>query len=643
MQKKTLLEPSEREIEHMIREHLGPDDKETKDVRLLYESATILYQFGLRVQDERFFLVALNKMLLAYEGDRDFFEQAPEKYGLWGNILLNIGKLIIDHTFVERSLDFYTKASQASIREASLFWHWGEAWFLIGLHSGEISDLQCALNKFKEAEALGCSSPHFQVDYATCLKFLGMQLGDPAYLEEGLKRLRKIISNSVLCSQEEKLTARAWTTYAFICQKRFSLTHLQSHFEEADAAFRDAILSLPKISELWLEWGELYLYAGWMKRDIKAIETGIDKLTSSKIKECDPLLASALLGKGIFLLGLHLDDLKLMHEGRERIFQAFAESPGQPEVLFAAALCECGYGVYFSDVKAFERAANYFEKGIELDTSNAMNWYGMFLTHLSWGILQDDIEIAQKGVGAIARFCSLRPYSFFHLNEWGVSLLQLSQLEKEAATCQAKIEEGILKFQHAYSCCEDPEILYNWGCALDQLGDLTGDEEDYEKAIDLLSRAYERTSGEPHVRYHLGLSLSHLGELIDNPDSLFQAIELLEPLADENPDDHILWCDLGYTLLNLSELVYDVSVPAKGEELRRSAERRLLQAVKEGNSSANYHLACLYSIVGLFDSSIHYLKRAEKMDALPPPEDLESDEWLSNVRATDLYKEFMMR
>ncbi|MCC5831752.1 MAG: sel1 repeat family protein [Chlamydiales bacterium] len=605
-------------------------------------SASILFRYGIKKEKGRPLLMALNKLIQAEEANPLIFEVDPAWHHLWGNILVHLSRIVYDYSFVEKALEQYAKAAKVKGGNGGLYWDWAQAWTLLGAQSAERADLKQGLDHFKKAADFGCDSPLFRIDRAISYMICGSFTGDPSFFGEALSLLQGAIADTYHPESETTLThARAWTTYAAACKQRYYLTHLQKDLEAADAAVREAILSVPSQADLWLEWGELYLYAGWLRRDLKLVESGIDKLTSSKVKEGDPLRLSLLLGKGLVILGLFLDDLKLMNEGKERLSAALEIAPNHGELLSAAALAELAQGMYFSSTTDYAFAARRFEEGIERDATSIHIWHGLFQTYLSWGLYEDDASLVHKGVEAITRLCQLRPYSPIHLNEWGICLLQLKQLEQDLDRQQALVEEAILRFKQAYDLQEDPETLYHWGCALDHLGDLSGDEEDYEKAIELLSRAHEANSQEAHVRYHLALALSHLGELTGNAESLFQSVELFEPLAETDVEDSTLWSDLGYALLNLSELVSDPIHPEKGEGLRREAEKRLLHAAEKGNGDANYHLACLYSLAGLVEASIHYLKRAESADALPPEGDLVHDEWLANVRETDLFKEFV--
>lgn len=514
-------------------------------------------------------------------------------------------------------------------------------WTFLGKHSQEISDLQKGLASFAEAEREGCNSSSFRLEYGRALLYYGNIRGDPQILEKALSLFREVIADLYFPDEEPAPDyLQAWLLYVQTMKNRYSLTHLSEHFEEANIAFREAILALPKESELWLDWGELFLYGGWCRRHLKLVETGLEKLTSTKIKECDPLRVSALLGEGLIFLGIFLENLKFIHDGRDRLLNALEIAPDNAHLISSLGFAHLGLALYFSNEEEYAKAVETFTRGLQLDAMAIENWYSLFQAYVGWGMKKRDPSLIQKGVEAIARVSSLRPFSHLHLNEWGVALLRLRTLEPDLENQQIYVERAICKFREAYSLFESDETLYNWGCALDLLGDLTGDEEDYGRAVEILNKIYEKDPAIQPVRYQLGLALSHLGEVTMNVDCLSQAIELLGSVAKEVQDDEQIFCELGSTILNLAELIYEPIHPQKGDAMRKNAEKILMYAASLGSGEACYHLACLYSLTGHYSVSIEFLKRAEQANCLPP--DLESDEWLAGVRETEAFQEFLM-
>lgn len=128
-----------------------------------------------------------------------------------------------------------------------------------------------------------------------------------------------------------------------------------------------------------------------------------------------------------------------------------------------------------------------------------------------------------------------------------------------------------------------------------------------------------------------------------NADCLSQAIELFEEICKVESDNENIWSDLGYALLNLAQVIFDPRHPTEGENHRREAEKALLRAAELGSGDAFYHLACLYSLTGLYDIALQYLFKASAADVLPPLEDLQQDDWLDGIRDTQAFQDFLLR
>ena len=618
-------------------EELAPSSAE-----LICREAALLFRIGLlqsaQAKKGHSFLLALDKITRAEVVDDTFFEKKPLWWHLWGNILVALSQSVGDETYLVNALTKFERGAQVAEKEEAsltmqLYWDFGNAWIQLGKNSQEIGDIQKGIEKFRKAASLGCSEPNFRIDYGESLVALVALNGETCFLEEATKKFKRAISETYSPDGDQSPThVRGWMLYAKTAQK---LAECGGEEEEADKVFQDAIIALPDQAELWLDWGELFLRLGWIQKNLSFIETALEKLTSAKVSECDPLRTSALLGQGMTFLGLFIEDLKLLREGEERISAALDIAPENNELILASALSALAFGLYFSEASYFEQAAYRFRLAIAQNSSSPYPRYGLFQSYLFWGVLKKNSGLIQKGLQAIARTVELTPHSGHFWSEWGVALMQLDSIEKGQAG------KAIEKFKQAIAIKDDLGWLFNYGSALDALGDQKGDEFYYDKAIHMLSHVYEKRPNSGRVRYQLALAYSHRGELTSNVENLYHAADLFEAVVRQEQDDDVVWCEWGYTLLNLAELISDPVHPEKGQELRKEAESRLMRAAKLGNGPANYHLACLYSLSGIYNVAMDYLKRAELSAALPAIEDIESDEWLEDLRQTTAFQEFL--
>ncbi|MCP5469861.1 MAG: hypothetical protein H7A36_05075 [Chlamydiales bacterium] len=517
-------------------------------------------------------------------------------------------------------------------RSFDTLWDAAYAWKELARHSQEASDLRRALELFRQASRKTVTTSNFYTQFGEALLLFGEKSGDPRPAREALEWLQKAIIEG---------ESSAWVPYAEGHKLLYELSGDREDFEKADSIFQRAIIAQPECGFLWLHWGEMFLQSGWRRRHVPDVEVAIEKFTSLKAEDCPPALVTAYLGEALALLGLFFDDLKLIHDGKEKVVTLLNQHLEFPHLLYAAGMIHLVEGLYFADRGHFISAADYFHKGLEYNSHDLRFCHALYQVYLGWGTTMKDVERIDDACATIERLSKLRPFSSVHLIEWGIALLRLYQGEFDPLEQQAIVEEAILKFRKAIELNGDLEAHYQLGGTLDLLGDITGCEEYYEEAIELLSNLHFRLPQDIQVIFHLALALSHHGELLGNVESLYESIRYFTLITEIDQEDEEAWCHLGYTKLVLSELVYDENHPEISDELRSEAEAMLMHAAKLGNSEANYHLTCLYSLSNLCESAMHYLKRAEVLDALPPLEELDHDHWLSNLRKTAAYRDFM--
>ncbi len=588
-----------------------------KIAKLLYEAHSV---------DNHLLFSALDYLRVAEKKDPEQFNS----HHLSGQVLLRLGKQLNQTDYLESALDHFKKVEK---KEASLHWNWGEAWTLLGTLSLEQNDFKQALEHFAEAQTLGCKELYFALDYVWAIYEYCQHLGEPALLEVGIELIQSYIEVS------EEDVSDAWVWYFRLLKCRYDLTHTEEAFEEAERVCREAILAAPDQVELWLDWGELYLSAGWLHADPKRIELALDKLTASKISECDPIQVSALLGEGIAMLGVFLEDLSLIQQGSGRIRTALELAPEDLWLREAEAFCQLALALYYSEGRECMRAVARFENLVEAEPASLKGLHGLFRAYMAWGMVEQSPPLLEKGLKAIGRLSSLRPASYKLLCEWGVALLEREELEKGKEHRLALVEEAVIRFNQANDLVDSSlELTFHLGKAFLRLGQIQDNPAHFEEAMDLLGTVYAVNSIAGHP---LALAHAQLGELIEHPDHLYQAIELLQPLAQAHPEDASLWDDLGFTQLALSELIFDPLHSEESESRRIEAEKNLLQAVELGSLEANYHLACLYSLAGYPDQAMTYLGRAETLDCLPHSDFLEHDHWLDPLRQNSDFQNFV--
>lgn len=597
---------------------------------ILFQQAKIYHQVGCFYHKKSFFLKAIKKLETI---DKEFFENQSSFLHLYAQLLMSLSRHMNNETSLvdaikkmERCQEL-TKTADPEIR-AEVLWDLGRAWVYLGEKSLEPHDTKRGLEFFSTASQLSFLNSHFWVDYAQGLYLFGLQTANSAFLEEAATHLKKTITHG----GSEPLS-RAWKLLVEVNLTLIEMDVLS--MDTLDSLFFEAIAAHPEDVFLWLTWGEFYLRQGWLKKDITLIEKGLEKLTTPKVSSTDVILFSALLGSGLCMLGLFIDDLRVIKEGEKRIQEALKFVPKNKDLLFASGLSSLIIGLYYSSLSHFKQALTLFKK---VKVSYDIYYlHALFETHLSIAFITRETMHFRKALDVNESLLKWRPNSFVFLYEAGLLLSQF------AGADVILLKQAQLKFKQALSKKGwNLKCLYHYGTVLDNLGILTLDPSYFEGGIDLLSRAQatNTTSNGRDILYRLAFLYVHLGEVTRDAKNLASGLELFETFSKSKEEDDNLYCGWGYALLFYSYLMREKD-HAKSQHSFKQAEVKLIKALELGSLKAFYHLACLYSLSGQFALSIDYLKKAKQQNALPQMEEILKEEWLKPLRETDFFTEFM--
>ena len=142
----------------------------------------------------------------------------------------------------------------------------------------------------------------------------------------------------------------------------------------------------------------------------------------------------------------------------------------------------------------------------------------------------------------------------------------------------------------------------------------------------------------PHIHHRLAQAFCHLGELMGEIDFFYRAIHHLRLSLKQDEDNDAMILDWGIALINIAQ---NSPVLTDVEQLLQDAKQKLTLAAKLGNIQAYYQLSCLYSILHQYQQSMYFLIKADHFNALPPLEELLSDDWLEDLRSTSDFREFL--
>lgn len=574
-------------------------------------------------------------------------EKEPAFYDgwcLWAYTLVRLGLYYREASYFQDANNKFIETerimrAQNETMFAENYWQWGVCWYALGRFSGEALDFRSAIEKYQKAAALGLSDPIFWNDYGNALTEMAGLIGRQEIYLEAADCYNKTVT-------QNPKDFDGWLNLACIYQRLFSMSNLEEYHQLAESSFQKGADLQSEDGMLWLRWAQLNTMAGKMNHDPARFCVAAQQY--EKAHQLEPDQPHILLGWGeaLLLRGTYLEDLTLLRQAEEKLFSATELLSDNTEVWYLYGSCLNELGRYFGDEQYYLQAIEKFHYGLSLDRSDPLLWYGLAMAHYAIGDHRHDAGMIEKSARYCTRVIEFGGHGFPQFwNDWGVSLMKLGEMTNNKAHVEAALE----KFDHALrQFHEDPksniietEWLYNYGCALDFLGDFTEDAVYYEKAIQVLEQVLQIDPNYSHARYNVALALCHLGELTADIDCFHKSIEHFQVLLSQDSEDEMGWNDWGITLLNLAQLIHDLARPDDSQKIYEMAEDKLLHAIALGATSAFYNLACVYSLTGNFSSAMHYLERAKEANALPPIDDVMHDEWLDALRKTGAFRSFI--
>lgn len=586
----------------------------------------------------------LSAALRAFKSALELNSSAFEVSQAYVQVLLNKGKLVEEvGYFSEARIECEQMVENALLQDecvqAQFFWDWGKSLFCIGQNYGEAIDFYKACEKYQEAAAKGQNDPEFLKDYGDVFLELARLLGRENFCLEAIEWYHK----SLKLSHE---SVDAWYSLGVCYMMLFENFNEGEHLIKASQSFSNAAKLDPNHSSVWLKWGLLQLDYGKQNEDVDYLEKSIEKFVRADAIEAKHPAILCSWGEALMLKGTLEEEVSDLKAAEKK----FADSVAmQPENDFIWQLYGCCYnemGRYFNNESYFKEAINKFQQGLAINKNSAFLWHGLAYSHFAIGELKSDLSLIEKACQYCAKAMehgALSQAQFW--NDWGVALMKMAELSHDKSYAEAAIEkfENAMHLQNSMNGLEecDSELLYNYGCALDFLGDFSDDIHYYEKAIQSLQKVVQRDPCHPHARYNLALAISHLGELTADLECLERAIEQFEIVIKHDPEDEMAWNECGLTLMSLAQLIHDDALPYKSERYFEHAEAKLQHAVSLGCVQAYYNLACFYSLNDNLHVAMFYIEKADLYSGLPSIDEMMNDDWLEALRQTPAFHSFI--
>ncbi|MGK5594028.1 MAG: tetratricopeptide repeat protein [Parachlamydiaceae bacterium] len=624
------------EFGHSVKiDTMSPNDKVTL-ANLFYEKGK---QHALDKQNEK----SLREALDAFETSLKIDPSNGKRWTEKAHLIVELAFLQNDFALFEDANEMFSHAQKVFTSQSQLMpvidlYKWGVCCYQIGKFSEEPLDFKGAIEKFREAFERGYDTVEFFFDYATALAELGSAIGRIEFILESFEYLQK-------CLSDEAVGSKAWLKLACVCKLLYVITSDPEYYTLADQGFFEAARCASTDLSLWINWGQLLVHEGKLTRDPELIASSLEKFEKADaLHPNDPAVLGSW-GDSLMHLGAIEDRLELLKEAKEKIEAARAIAPDDLELLCLNAHYLIQLGRYFFDERYILQAIEKFEVGLGKDRTLSTFWHGLATANFILGEIHQDhvyFERAAKNCSEAIHHGGGENPQFW--NDWGLSSLRVGELTNDLRhmiTAVEKFEKAIALVNKKKAPLSEPEWYYNYGCALDYLGDFYSNPQYYEKAIQIFARLIEQHPHLKHVRYNLALAFYHLGDATGDVESLERSIEHFKTLFQGDYEDEVLCNDMGITYLTLADLLMDSILPQKSEEYFEKAEQFFLQAVSLGNLIANYHLACLHSLKENHSEAMFYIVRAKDADVLPSVSDLLRDDWLEGLRSTTGFQDFL--
>lgn len=649
----TTMTPEERELLGLLLIKQGEqqlknnDDKALKSFELASQaapfSAIVFFQqalaFASQHQNIRCLMAACNALEKAIQLEPTFI---AAWYG-WGCTLSNLGAINHDTTYFYQAHSKFIEADRLAQQNKTLhpeefFWHWGICWHRLAKSSGEAVDFFKALEKFQIAASKGSNQNGlFCNDYGNVLVEIAFLLGRNELLHEAAEQYKIAVT-------QFPDNSASWLNLACTYQNLHEIFDLEEYFFESNECFERATSINPEDSLSWLKWGELHAAYGKKCGDMNRLESSFNKFEKAYIWDSENALVLARWGETQMLKASYTDDFELLREAELKISKAIELEPETPVFWHISGMCLNELGRYFNDIRYFEQAIAKFQHSLSLSDTNSPVYHGLAHAYYTIGEITENANIIEKALPHFNRAIELAPHPSPQCwNDWGVALMKLGEMTNEKKHFEAAIEKFEKAIEFKFNEEKDIELewLYNYGCAMDFLGDFHEEAIYYEKAVQVLTHVLQVDPEYSHARYNLALTLSHLGELNFDIDCFQKAVDHFQILLEHDDEDEFAWNDWGLTLTHLGVLTFDETHPEFSRDYYEQAEKKFLHAIALGNTHAFYNIACLYALTKNIPAAMHYLERADFCNSLPPTEDVMHDEWLDNMRHHAPFRAFI--
>jgi tetratricopeptide (TPR) repeat protein len=602
--------------------------------QIWYRQGLAFFEYGSEEGKEKALLVAGKNFKMATQINPAFFEA----WVAWGNVLLQLGRFHEEHHYLIEAKEKYQKALQLAdgqMKEllAELYWDYGIVWSEIAQHSGEALDVRLAIEAFQTSRSHQEKlSPEFLNDCGQAYLEMGLLVNDARLYLQAIDYLQQAVAASPSYFE-------GWMSLAEGYSQLYVNTLDERYVVKASDAFAMAAKMSPRDPEVWLDWGQLLGESGRHNGDPKQLRLSIEKCArAAQLDPQDPAIVSQWV-EALSYLGMFTGRLDLLVEAESKVLKATEEYPDDPELWHAYGICLIAFGRYYDDGHYFDMAIENLQFGLSIDRSDPESWHALGLAHKYYADLTQDEDLIERANRFLSKAMDLKPSCPSLLFDTASALLQFSEILDDLPS----LEQSIYHFEtllqtYKEAILHHPKWLFEYACALEWLGDFTGEEKHFARAIEIFSHVLLLDPDFAGIHHRIALCYVHLGHIGGEPEYYKRAIHFFRLAVRQEEENDQVWLDWGGCLVHLAHHTLDVDFM---NQLYMDAEQKITRAGQLGNPGACYLLACLYSILGRCAEAMELIHKALIARCLPPIDDLMEDEWLDTLRATPAFAQFI--
>lgn len=490
---------------------------------------------------------------------------------------------------------------------------------------------QC-LSLLKQALAKHPDSPcELYCMYATVLIEAGRQRGQVSYIRHAYNTIRERIS-------KDHKSPLIWKQFALASWELLGWIGDGQFFIESNHAFTMTLQQRPTDGECWLLWSRLLHEVGVQRESAKLLQLSLEK--ARKALECDPNSSACVhqLAISMSAYGAYSESLFEL-QNATRFADELVDSFGWThEVCYTYGLVLKNHGIYFHDVDFLHQAIEKFQEGVALDRSLINHWIELGDCYQTIADFEGDAEYYDTAVRFYHKALKINPYHSVRYN-LADSYLKWGELLGKTRYLEASLHHYEWLFEQRNSAKQLPLYhLHRYAVALDSIGVVHHEASFHQKALNLFSQVLMQDPQFPRIHYSIALCLTHLGDCSADSECFRRSLHHYRIAHQQDEESDRILLDWGIAMALLAQ-AYPFS--PESTPLMDLAEYTLKEAIRQGSSNAYYHLAGIYSLTERLSESMSMLEKCARLKALPPNEEILSDDWFDKLRDSASFEKFL--